>query len=265
MSRLQRALLRSSEKRSTEDPDFSRCLAESGAPRRGREREAPRPRRCLKPRPGRWCAKGMTHVLNVDHPDPAAMLLSTATDQAHQGRPCGLPATDISAEIGHITPAERQDLIASSAHFPELAAFIEGCHHAADRGRRACLCASHPDLHAGRRPVCRLLCRPDRPELAAGRALRADLSVPVLNAIQPRRLRSGILSLSLKERLGGRYPPWKGSASAMHGALLFARTGKTSSSVEKLRGGHAARRAVAGIHRPSPHIKVVSSPKSLIR
>ena len=178
----------------------------------------------------------MTHVLNVDHPDPAAMLLSTATDQAHQDRPCGLPATDISAEIGHITPTGRQDLIASS-HFPELAAFIEGCHHATDRGRRACLCASHPDLHAGSRPVCDLLCRPDRPELAAGRALRADLSVPVLNAIQPRRLRSGILSLSLKERLGGRYPPWKGSASAMHGALLFARTGKTSSSVEKLRGG----------------------------
>ena len=38
--------------------------------------EAPRPRRCLKPRPGRWCAKGMTHILNVDHPAPAAMLLS---------------------------------------------------------------------------------------------------------------------------------------------------------------------------------------------
>jgi hypothetical protein len=38
----------------------------------------------------------------------------------------------------------------------------------------------------------------------------------------------------------------------MHGALLFARTGKTSSSVEKLPGGHVARRAFAGIHWPSP-------------
>ena len=41
--------------------------------------------------------------------------------------------TDISAEIGHIARAGRQDLIAASAHFPELAEFIEGVHHAADR------------------------------------------------------------------------------------------------------------------------------------
>ena len=115
----------------------------------------------------------MTHTLDVGHPEPLAMLLSTATDQAHQGRPCGLPATDISAEIGHIARAGRQDLIAASAHFPELAEFIESVHHAADRRRRACLCASHPDVHPGRRAVCRLLCRPDRPEPAAGRALRA--------------------------------------------------------------------------------------------
>ena len=195
------------------------------------------------------------------------MLLSTATDQAHQGRPCGLPATDISAEIGHISAGRAAGFDRLFRPFPELAAFIEGVHHAADRGRSACLCSTPaPTFTPGRRPVCRLLCRPDRPEPAAGRALRAHLSVPVLIPIQPRRLISGILVASLKERLGGRYPPWKGSASAMHGALLFARTGKTSSSVEKLRGGRrAARRAVPGIHRPSPHIRVVSSPKSLIR
>ena len=45
--------------------------------------------------------------------------------------------------------------------------------------------------------------------------------MPVLIPIQPRRLISGILVASLKERLGGRYPPWKGSASAIaRGASL---------------------------------------------
>ena len=105
------------------------------------------------------------------------MLLSTATDQAHQDRPCGLPATDIRAEIGHIAPAERTDLVAASAHFPELAAFIEGCHHAADRGRSTCLCSDAcPDIHASGRPLCGLLCRPDRPEPSARRALRQIFS-----------------------------------------------------------------------------------------
>ena len=69
------------------------------------------------------------------------MLLSVVPDQAHQDRPRGLPATDIGAEIGHIAWAGRQDLIAASAHFPELAEFLESVHHAVDRGCSACLCS----------------------------------------------------------------------------------------------------------------------------
>jgi hypothetical protein len=91
--------------------------------------------------------------------------------------------------------------------------------------------------------------------------------VSVLNPLQPKRRTSGILVTSLKERLGGRYPPWKGSASAKHEALLFARMDYTSSQGERLGGGRvdAARRAFSGIRRPSPHIRVVSSSQSLIR
>ena len=160
-------------------------------------------------------------------------------------------------------------MIASSAHFPELAEFIEGLHHAADRGRSACLCPDAcPDLHAGRRPVCRLLCRPDRPEPAAGRALRAYLSdacahCDTAKAIDFRH------SVPVLEGTAG------GPISSLEGKRLCDCTGRfslperarPSSSVEKLRQMtvRAARRGFPVIHRPSPHIRVVSSPKSLFR
>ncbi len=50
----------------------------------------------------------MRHSLVVAQYDPAAMLLSMANGSAATGPPCGLPATDIGAEIDHITRAERQ-------------------------------------------------------------------------------------------------------------------------------------------------------------
>ena len=207
----------------------------------------------------------MTHILDVDHSAPAAMLLSAGRWLSRIG-PAVCSTGDRQQRRNRPHHAGRAaGLIASRAHFrnqpysskvfvmPPTQVAVSDYSPAAPTFTRC--------------PVCRVLCRPDRPEPAAGRALRADLSEPVLNPIQPRRLISGILVASLKERLGGRYPPWKGSASAMHGALLFARTGKTSSSVEKLWGGRidAARRDLPVIHWPSPHIRVVSNPKSLIR
>ena len=52
--------------------------------------------------------------------------------------------TDISAGIGHISAGRAAGFDRLFAHFQNSAAFIEGVHHAADRGRRACLCATSP-------------------------------------------------------------------------------------------------------------------------
>ncbi len=126
-------------------------------------------------------------------------------DQEHQDPPCDLPATDISAEIGHI--ASPSDTIGSPPPpFSRTCRVHRGLHHAADRGCSACLCSDTcPDIHTSRCAVCRFLCRPDRPQPAAGRALRPHCSAPVLVAIQPKRWTSDILVASLKERLGGRF------------------------------------------------------------
>ena len=174
--------------------------------------------------------------------------------QTHRGRRCVPPADRQQRRNRPHHAGRAAGLIASRAHFRNQPysskVFVMPPTQVAASDYSAC----RPDLHPGRCPVCRLLCRPDRPEPAAGRALRAHLSVPVLIPIQPRRLISGILVASLKERLGGRYPPWKGSASAMHEALLFARAGKTSSRLREVRGGSSdpVRRGVPVIHRPRP-------------
>ena len=52
---------------------------------------------------------GMTHVLDVGHPDPLAMLVSAAMERGNLDLPCGLLVTDISPKIGHIPRAERRD------------------------------------------------------------------------------------------------------------------------------------------------------------
>ena len=173
----------------------------------------------------------MTHILDVDHPEPAAMLLSTANGSG-ASRPAVWPAGYRHRRRNRPHSADRAaGSIASCTHFQNQPHSSKVFIMPQTQVAAPVIAPRLPDIHAGRRPVCRLLCRPDRPEPAAGRALRAHLSEPVLIPIQPKRLRSGILVASLKERLGGRYPPWKGSASAMHGALLFARTGKASSSI----------------------------------
>jgi hypothetical protein len=59
----------------------------------------------------------------------------TADDRPQQGRLCVLAVTDSSAQIGQITFGRAARSIASFAHFPEKAEFIEGFHHVADRSR----------------------------------------------------------------------------------------------------------------------------------
>jgi len=85
-----------------------------GRPLWYKERKAPRLRRCLKPQPGRSCAKGMTHTMNVDRSWWSTILLSTptlpgvarwlASGDAPSGT-CAHSATATASLITHSGPA----------------------------------------------------------------------------------------------------------------------------------------------------------------
>jgi hypothetical protein len=209
----------------------------------------------------------MRHAPNVGDPDPAAMLLSVAKGSAALGRRVAWRLqTSAPKSATSRGPSGRIDRPLHS--FPEPIAFLDGAHHVADTGRNAChfSCCSH--IHAGGRPVCRLVCSSDRPEPSASRALRAHLLAPVLIAIQPKRWTSGIVVPSLKERLGGRFSlEGKRLCHARGASLCQDRQHVIVESVERLpqMEACAARRGFAGISRFRAHIKVVSSLQSLIR
>ena len=104
------------------------------------------------------------------------MLLSTATDQTH--RPAVWPAGYRHQRRNRPYSAGRATgLIAALRPFPELSRIHRRCSSCRrPRSQHLSLLHATPTFTPGRRAVCRLLCRPDRPEPAAGRALRAHLS-----------------------------------------------------------------------------------------
>ena len=88
---------------------------------------------------------GVTHILDVGHPAPAAMLLSAGRWLRRIG-PAVCSSGDRHQRRNRPHHAGRAaGLIASRAHFQNSTAFIEGVHHAADtRSQRLSIAPAAP-------------------------------------------------------------------------------------------------------------------------